>query len=286
MGSRILGYYRYQDKCRISCRRNLLIKFNKYCNGEGQGEAIYTIGISDAGKLIGLDDKEMQESRSTLYRMAEKLGADITNLGERNVDGNSNQFKKTVAEFLVRKIPDNQPSVELSIAVLGNSDVGKSTLLGVLTQGERDNGHGSARLNLFRHLHEIQSGRTSSISHEILGFDSQGSAMTYSTCRTAEEICDSSKKLITFIDLAGHRKYLKTTVFGLTGHSPHFAVLVISAVCGLSGITKEHLGLAMLVDIPIVVVINKIDIASPALLNATLLQLQELLQTTGYKKVS
>ena len=51
---------------------------------------------------------------------------------------------------------------------------GKSTLLGVLTQGERDNGRGSARLNLFRHLHEIQSGQTSSISHEILGFNGQG----------------------------------------------------------------------------------------------------------------
>lgn len=105
----------------------------------------------------------------------------------------------------------------MRVAVLGGSDVGKSTLLGVLTQGEKDNGHGSARLNLFRHLHEIQSGRTSSISYEILGFDSKGCAMTYSTCRTAEEICDCSKKLITFIDLAGHQKYLKTTVFGLTG---------------------------------------------------------------------
>ena len=37
-----------------------------------------------------------------------------------------------------------------------------------------DNGRGRARLNLFRHLHEIQSGRTSSISHEILGFNSNG----------------------------------------------------------------------------------------------------------------
>lgn len=60
------------------------------------------------------------------------------------------------------------------MAVLGNVDSGKSTLLGVLTQGELDNGRGRARLNLFRHLHEIQSGRTSSISFEILGFNSKG----------------------------------------------------------------------------------------------------------------
>ena len=64
--------------------------------------------------------------------------------------------------------------LDLRLAVLGNMDAGKSTLLGVLTQGELDNGRGKARLNLFRHLHEIQSGRTSSISHGILGFNSDG----------------------------------------------------------------------------------------------------------------
>jgi GTPase len=59
------------------------------------------------------------------------------------------------------------------VAVMGSADAGKSTLLGVLTQGQLDNGRGRARLNMFRHLHEVQSGRTSSISHEILGFDTQ-----------------------------------------------------------------------------------------------------------------
>ena len=63
--------------------------------------------------------------------------------------------------------------------MLGNVDAGKSTLLGVLTQGELDNGRGKARLNLFRHLHEIQSGRTSSISHGILGFNSDGQVIEF-----------------------------------------------------------------------------------------------------------
>jgi len=69
--------------------------------------------------------------------------------------------------------------IDLRLAVLGNVDAGKSTVLGVLTQGELDNGRGRARLNLFRHLHEIQSGRTSSISHEILGFNSKGEVRGY-----------------------------------------------------------------------------------------------------------
>lgn len=71
-------------------------------------------------------------------------------------------------------LPISSQFLDLRVAVLGNVDSGKSTLLGVLTQGELDNGRGRARLNLFRHLHEIQSGRTSSISFEILGFNSKG----------------------------------------------------------------------------------------------------------------
>ena len=77
-----------------------------------------------------------------------------------------------VAEILVRKIPDDQQLIDLRLCVLVSADVGKSTLLGVLTpQGELDNSGPRAAqpLNMFRYLNEIQSGRTSSISHEIVG---------------------------------------------------------------------------------------------------------------------
>lgn len=60
------------------------------------------------------------------------------------------------------------------MAVVGNVDAGKSTLLGVLTHGELDNGRGHARQKLFRHKHEMESGRTSSVGNDILGFDSEG----------------------------------------------------------------------------------------------------------------
>ena len=59
---------------------------------------------------------------------------------------------------LLKQVPDDQQYIDLRVSVLGSFDVGKSTLLGVLTQGELDNGRGRARLNMFRHLHEIQSG--------------------------------------------------------------------------------------------------------------------------------
>lgn len=47
----------------------------------------------------------------------------------------------------------------IRVAVVGNVDAGKSTLLGVLTHGELDNGRGHARMKLFRHKHEMESGR-------------------------------------------------------------------------------------------------------------------------------
>ena len=103
----------------------------------------------------------------------------------------------------------------------------------MLTHGELDNGRGRSRLNMFRYLHEIQSGRTSSISHEILGFDDKGSVVNYSKCMTAIEIVEMSSKLITFMDLAGHSKYMKTTIYGLTSHSPNYACLVVSKINGL-----------------------------------------------------
>lgn len=42
------------------------------------------------------------------------------------------------------------------------------------------------------------------------------------------KICEKSSKVITFIDLAGHERYLKTTVFGMTGHAPDFGMLMVS----------------------------------------------------------
>lgn len=58
----------------------------------------------------------------------------------------------------------NQPNNYLRIALVGNVDSGKSTLVGVLTKGMLDNGWGSSREKVFNYPHECQTGRTSSIA--------------------------------------------------------------------------------------------------------------------------
>lgn len=153
--------------------------------------ASVTTGVEDGGLVVGLSPSELEASLNTLYRMADKLDADVSILRERVIMG-----ERKSAEVLVRRVPEDQRTIELRTAVLGHVDAGKSTLLGVLTQGDLDNGRGRARLNLFRHLHEIQTGHTSSISREILGFDSVGNPLTYKHYRTAEEICDHSSKVM------------------------------------------------------------------------------------------
>ena len=84
--------------------------------------------------------------------MAQTLNASYKILRRKFVDE-----QKSVVEVEIRKIPVPDHN-EVRVAVLGCTNAGKSTTLGVLTQGEFDNGRGKARLNLLRHMHEIISG--------------------------------------------------------------------------------------------------------------------------------
>ena len=66
--------------------------------------------------------------------------------------------------------------------MIGCENSGKSTLLGALITGRKDNGEGSARLSVLQHRHEFLEfkGKTSSISAQVLGFDSKGNVTNFS----------------------------------------------------------------------------------------------------------
>jgi GTPase len=59
-------------------------------------------------------------------------------------------------------------------------------------------------------------------------------------------------------DLAGHERYLKTTLYGLTSGAPSCVMLVIGANAGVIGMSKEHLAVALALSVPIVVCITKV----------------------------
>ncbi|XP_063165513.1 GTP-binding protein 1 isoform X3 [Candoia aspera] len=250
---------------------------------EGCGETIYVIGQGSDGTDYGLSDGDMEASYATVKSMAEQIDADVILLREHQEAGGK------VRDYLVRKRVGDNDFLEVRVAVVGNVDAGKSTLLGVLTHGELDNGRGFARQKLFRHKHEIESGRTSSVGNDILGFDSEGNVVNKPDSHGGSlewtKICEKSTKVITFIDLAGHEKYLKTTVFGMTGHLPDFCMLMVGSNAGIVGMTKEHLGLALALNVPVFVVVTKIDMCPANILQETLKLLQRLLKSPGCRKI-
>ena len=102
-----------------------------------------------------------------------------------------------------------------------------------------DDGRGSSRLNILHHPHEINSGRTSSVTPHYINITNNS---------------------ITIVDLAGHEAYLKTTIYGLYGLNLDAVCILIGANMGVSKMTKEHFHLAKFLEIPIIFIINKIDI--------------------------
>ncbi|KAK6207737.1 elongation factor tu gtp binding domain-containing protein [Colletotrichum tabaci] len=263
---------------------------------EGHGEAIFELGFESNGESMALTLSQWNDAYTRLKDAAKRIRADCQTLITKNVDGEMDassakpgKENHCSGKILIRQAPATvEDVIETRIAVVGNVDAGKSSLLGVLVKGDLDDGRGRARVNLFRHKHEIETGRTSSVGMEILGFDTVGEVVTSETPGRKlswEEIGKRSAKVITFTDLAGHEKYLRTTVFGLLSSSPNYCLLMVAANNGLIGMSKEHLGIALALNVPVMVVITKIDICPPQILEQTISQITKILKSPGARKI-
>ena len=262
---------------------------------EGHGEALFDLGQEDNGESMGFSKAQWELALARVTEAAGTLKADVRIMLTHNVGGpeeaeTSNPKDKSChGKLLIRQAPATPEEViETRIAVVGNVDAGKSTMLGVLVKGNLDDGRGKARVNLFRHKHEIESGRTSSVGMEIMGFDTHGDVVSSSVPGrklTWNEIGTRSAKVISFTDLAGHERYLRTTVFGLLSSSPNYCLLMVAANNGLIGMSREHLGIALALNVPVMVVITKIDICPPQILEQTVTQITRILKSPGARKI-
>ncbi|KAI0998768.1 GTP-binding protein 1 [Podosphaera aphanis] len=263
---------------------------------EGHGETVFEIGFENNGDAMNLTQDEWITALNHMREAAKNANAACQTLLTRNVGG-EHEAENAVAgkdtdcygKFMIRRNPTSTENViEIRIAVVGNVDAGKSTLLGVLVKGHLDDGRGKARVNLFRHKHEIESGRTSSVGMEIMGFDSLGQAVPAENNGrklTWQEIGKRSAKVVSFADLAGHERYLRTTVFGMLSSNPNFCLFMVAANNGLIGMSKEHLGIALALNVPVMVVITKIDICPPKILEQTIQQITRILKSPGARKI-
>lgn len=130
---------------------------------------------------------------------------------------------------------DEEHAHDIRIAMIGNVDSGKSTLVGCLSRSVADDGRGKARALVFRHAHEQENGRTSSVGMELMGFRDEVVVSVdtkASRQKLWRDVRARSSKAVTFLDLCGHEKYLKTTVFGLTGMLPDYGMVVVGANMG------------------------------------------------------
>lgn len=68
-------------------------------------------------------------------------------------------------------------------------------------------------------------------------------------------------------------------------HDCFLSPFQVGANAGIVGMTKEHLGLALALSVPVFVVVTKIDMCPPNVLQDTLRLLCKVLKSPGCRKV-
>ncbi|KAK2463278.1 hypothetical protein APHAL10511_004933 [Amanita phalloides] len=270
-----------------------------------QGEYILKIGqrpphtklfsnelVDDCDGWSGIPrlDAEIVKLRTAITHTVEEIGGKASVLYEC-------LGARARSTLLLRLLPHSVSNTpEVRCAVVGNVDSGKSTTLGVLTRGVLDDGRGKARIWLFRHKHEIETGRTSSVGMEILGFDAAGLPVLPKISSAAdgevvrrekmawEEISSKSAKIVSFSDLAGHERYLKTTLYGLTSGAPSCIMIMVGANAGIIGMSKEHLAISLALSVPFIICITKIDMTPANVMQMNILEVVKILKSPGCRK--
>jgi GTPase len=179
---------------------------------------------------------------------------------------------------------------ELKVVVCGPVDAGKSSLIGVLNNGILDDGRGYSRNLVLKHEHEKSTGRTSNITVNTYCYkNNDGKLEVKKGGKLVKNVRDMSinnnDRMVNLIDLAGHERYLKTTVYGMLAYYPNYGIVVIGANTGITKLTKEHLGIMLYLNIPFSIVITKIDIAPPKIYNNLVKRLSKLLKNIGRELV-
>lgn len=216
-------------------------------------------------------------------------------------------------------INDSRTIVEqLRVSLTGATTSGKSSLLGTLSTTTLDNGRGKSRLSLLRHRHEIASGMTSSVTQELIGYrdntDNEGTTTTQVISYGSGDVSSwidihaaveapEQGRLIFLSDSAGHPRFRRTTVRGIVGWQPHWTLVCVpadstddssskfgatpapqdpaSSVAVDLDLSQAHLQLCLDLELPLVVVITKYDLATKAGLRQTLSKLLSALKDVG-----
>ena len=128
---------------------------------------------------------------------------------------------------------------QVKILVAGQVDASKSTTIGVLVHKKLDSSEDPMALKVDKFDHEKKSGKTSSVSSHYM---------------------ISDKKIIELCNLCGHQKYLKNTLYGISGNFADYGMLLVNVNRGITEMGFEHLNIFVHLNIPFFVVLTKIDL--------------------------
>ena len=147
---------------------------------------------------------------STSKSISMKLGIDDKNYDDDNCNNSKNNNNNNIKAMVEDENDDFIDYHEIMkeeyehndtrIAMIGNVDSGKSTLIGVLTNSLLDDGRGCARSLVLKHRHEQDNGRTSAVTVEIMGY--KGDEQVISNARNHNhrwmEIMEKSEKTVSY----------------------------------------------------------------------------------------
>ncbi|MGB9838526.1 GTPBP1 family GTP-binding protein [Methanothermobacter sp.] len=264
------GYHLKMD------RKKSLISQMKYRMERGGGRAVYLLGVEDSGEPVGLPDDELRESVDVIRKLSQEIDAVVE---EVNLHEGS---QGRVAEVIISRKQKTERE-HLLIGVAGHVDHGKSTLLGTLTTGTPDDGSGKTRIFLDVQKHEIERGLSADLSFAIYGFRNGRVIRLKNPLDRREKsgLMDKADRVISFVDTVGHEPWLRTTIRGIVGQNLDYGLLTVAADEGPTHITREHLGIMIAMELPVIVVLTKTDMATPSQRRAVREKISELLKLVG-----
>jgi len=246
-------------------RRESLEAQLKYRIMSGEGEATYVVGVTDSGEIKGISSDKFKESIDVLSILANEIDARIDNVSTWKETNEETGQTNIVGLVTILNSPDKDTDTNnLIIGTAGHVDHGKSTLIGSLVTGKSDNGDGETRTYLDVQPHEVERGLSADLSYAAYGFSDGELNHMENPNRNSDrsKIVEESDKLISFVDTVGHEPWLRTTIRGLVGQKLDYGLIVVAADDGVTQTTREHLGLLIATELPVIVSITKTDIVS------------------------
>ena len=276
-------------------RREKLVTQIKYITSEGCG--FFVVGVEDingkAWDIYGLTKEQLELSEKILKKLCEEANARIIETEIIETE------KGYVGKYVLERTPLDEIKETIGINVVGRVNSGKSTLIGIFVKGMLDDGKGAARSFLLKHPQEIKRGQTADIHQAFIGFDKELRPVTFHNPLDQEEIArilDESVRIVIFHDAPGHSEYAKTMIRSVLGQDAQYGLVLVPAkdeyklimsegmktgLSRLDDITREHLILLSTQELPFLVVISKIDLATPKELRVVREVVRETLKSIG-----